>query len=342
MKRKMIAGTFVFLLALVTFLSWYGMDGGRFFSLMVAWIYGLYRVVDGLAHEPIAVAIGLTALVLLPFVLYQFVRNAMKINDSQETKWTLKKSFAIVLGFCSLAMTAIAMIAIAHAIHWSVYSKEPLFYNHSAGKEYDQVTMKQVLVGMHLYRDMHHAFPSGGTVLKDGRPGHGWMVSILPYLNFDDNLRRDLDLEKPWYESPNDLIYKNYIPHEYLNDAHSQMLKYDPSGQAVKNADGYITTDIAGNEKALPLGRSLKIEDFYDGTSNTIMIGEAGKNQQPWGSPFNSRDPAIGLNSSPWGFNGTHPGVVIFGMADGSTFPVSETVDPRILKALSTPGGGEY
>jgi len=74
-------------------------------------------------------------------------------------------------------------------------------------------------------------------------------------------------------------------------------------------------------------------------TSNTVIIGEAGKNQQPWGNPFNGRNLAIGLNSLPWGFNGTHPGVVIFGFANGSVNAISETVAPKILEALATPSG---
>ena len=290
-----------------------------------------------LPYNPMTAAIGLAALVLLPFAIHRFIFHAFK---SDKLAWGFKKSLAFAIGFCSLAMTAVAMVTVIHAIHWSVYPKEPLFYNHNVGKERDVNIVKQIGLGIHNYHDRFQSFPSGGTMLKDGRPGHGWMTMIAPYVG--ENLYAKLDLNKPWYESPNDLVYKNEIPPEFLNDAHYQMLRSDPSGKAVKNAEGFVTTDFAANEKALPLGRSLQIKDFTDGTSNTLLIGEAGKNQQPWGSPFNGRDPAIGLNSSPWGFNGTHSGVVIFGFADGAAMPISETIDPRILEALSTPNGGEY
>ena len=324
-------------LAAATLLSWLGLDGGCFYSLMIAWVYGLCRLPLWLMHNPVTAAIGLTALVLLPFALHRFLFKAF---TSANPVWEFKKSLACAVGLCSLAMTAIAMIAVIHTIHWSVYPKEPLFYNHASGKERDINIMKQIALGMHTYHDVAKTFPSGGTILEDGRPGHGWMTPIIPYVGGASYY--ELDLNKPWYESPNDVIYKHEIPHPYINDMHTQMFRYDSSGQVIRNAEGFITTDFAGNEHALPLGRSLKIGDFTDGTSNTLLIGEAGKNQQPWGSPFNVRDPAIGLNSSPWGFNGTHPGVVIFGFADGAVQPISDTINPRILKALSTPNGGEY
>ena len=338
MKRVFLILCLIVLVT-ATFLSWRGLDGGVFFSLMIAWVHGLARLPGWMMHNPITAAIGLAALVLLPLALHRFVYHAFKTGDPQ---FKFKKSLAFAVGFCALAMTAIAMITIVHAIHWSVYSKEPLFYNHVAGQKNDMDYLKRIGLGMHKYHDKFNEFPSGGTILKDGRPGHGWTVALYPYIDFDARLLTELDLNKPWYESPNDLIYKSEVPFQYLNDAHSRMLRYDPSGKAIKNAEGFITTDFAANEHALPLGRSLKFSDFTDGTSNTLMIGEAGKNQQPWGSPFNGRNPAIGLNSSPWGFNGTHPGVVIFSFADGATSAISDTIDPRILEALSTPNGGEW
>ena len=336
MKRRFFLISLI-VLAAVTLLSWLGVDGGCFFSLMIAWLYGMYRLALWLPHDPVTTAIGLAALVLLPFALHRFLLNAFR---SANPAWEFKKSLACTVGFCALAMSAIAMIAVIHAIHWSVYPEEPLFYNHYFGRENDINYVKQIGLGIHTYHDALKSFPMGGTILKDGRPGYGWMVPLTPYVG--GYLGDELDWNKPWYESPNDVVFKNSIPHPYLNDAHTQMIHFDPSGQAIRNAEGFITTDFAGNEHALPLGRSLKISDFHDGTSNTLLIGEAGKNQQPWGSPFNTRDPAIGLNSSPWGFNGTHPGVVIFGIADGSVQAISDTINPQILKALSTPDGGEY
>ncbi|MCL2622423.1 MAG: DUF1559 domain-containing protein [Planctomycetaceae bacterium] len=336
MKRVLVILCLI-VLAAATFLPWRGLDGGVFFSLMIAWVHGLARLPGWLMHNPVTAAIGLAALVLLPFALHRFVYHAFKTGNPE---FKFKKSLAFAAGFCALAMTAIAMITIVHAIHWSIYSKEPLFYSHTVGQERDINIMKQLGLGMHNYHDAHKTLPSGGTILKDGRAGHGWMTYLTPYVGGEGF--SELDLDKPWYESPNDRVYKNSIPHPYVNDIHSQTLRHDSSGQAIKNADGFITTDFAANEHALPLGRSLSFANFTDGTSNTLMIGEAGKNQQPWGSPFNSRDPAIGLNSSPWGFNGTHPGVVIFSMADGSAIPISETTDSRILEALSTPNGGEW
>jgi hypothetical protein len=62
----------------------------------------------------------------------------------------------------------------------------------------------------------------------------------------------------------------------------------------------------------------------------------------PWGAPGNARDPALGLKpgSKTMGVS-VHDGVTIIGFADGRVMAVSNDIDPTVLKALSTPDGGE-
>jgi prepilin-type processing-associated H-X9-DG protein len=79
-----------------------------------------------------------------------------------------------------------------------------------------------------------------------------------------------------------------------------------------------------------------------DGSSNTIMFGEVAERFQAWGRPGNWRDPALGINKSPDGF-GCKPsrGGASFSFCDGSVHYLSEKISPAVLKALSTPDGGE-
>lgn len=73
-----------------------------------------------------------------------------------------------------------------------------------------------------------------------------------------------------------------------------------------------------------------------------ILIGTAGDRFKPWGHPANLRDPSDGINRSPEGFGGPrgwHGAMVL--MCDGAVRMMNEKTDPKILRALATPAGGE-
>ncbi|MCL2624253.1 MAG: DUF1559 domain-containing protein [Planctomycetaceae bacterium] len=130
------------------------------------------------------------------------------------------------------------------------------------------------------------------------------------------------------------MIFKEGIPNSYQ----SWKLMYS----SYQDENGYQLTDYAANEHVMPFGRSLRMDDITDGTANTILCGEAAENLKPWGSPFNTRDPSLGINRSPDGFGYEKPyKTVNFAMCDGSVQSFSATVDPQVLKALATPNGGE-
>jgi hypothetical protein len=79
-----------------------------------------------------------------------------------------------------------------------------------------------------------------------------------------------------------------------------------------------------------------------DGTSNTILAGEAWAAYKPWGHPRSWRDPAAGIRTTPDTFGSPmRSDQAQFLMADGSVRTVNRKVGLDVLKALATPDGGE-
>ena len=104
---------------------------------------------------------------------------------------------------------------------------------------------------------------------------------------------------------------------------------------------------------------AVKIRDVFDGTSNTLMIGELtggeqGSHRGPQWVHFNLFTTVFGINgpgSIPGDgffertlddtFSSYHPGGCHFLRADGSVHFESETIDAAILAALTTRRGGD-
>jgi hypothetical protein len=108
------------------------------------------------------------------------------------------------------------------------------------------------------------------------------------------------------------------------------------------DSDGYGLSHYAANSHVLGANKGMKLDDIKDATANTLLIGEVNAQFKPWGHPVNWRDPAAGVNSSPRGFGGAPGrGRATFVMADASTRFVSEKISPEVLRALTTPNGGE-
>ncbi len=93
-----------------------------------------------------------------------------------------------------------------------------------------------------------------------------------------------------------------------------------------------------------------------DGLSNTLMIGEDVASENNHSAAFYANGDWAGVHTplnqflrpprpDDWwdviGFRSRHPGIVQFGLADGSVRSVGETIDKALLRALSTRAGRE-
>jgi prepilin-type N-terminal cleavage/methylation domain-containing protein len=128
------------------------------------------------------------------------------------------------------------------------------------------------------------------------------------------------------------------------------------------NSDPKLTYDGcgAGNGVIWENNQPLRITDVRDGTSNTLMIGEAMTEkdyQNAWchmdnaiatsSYPPNTKSPATGKDYPPvqwwnrYAFTSSHPVGVQFALTDGSVRFISDSIPLAVFRALGTRAQGE-
>jgi hypothetical protein len=186
--------------------------------------------------------------------------------------------------------------------------------------------LKQIALAMHVYADVHKAFPPAVVIGPDGKTKHSWRVAILPYIE-QEALYKQYNLNEPW-DSENNKKVLDKMPAVYRHPSEA--------GQA-PNASYFALTGEGGifSEDASAKGTSFA--QIRDGTSNTVLAVEA-KRDIPWTKPEDvpfdtQRDvPKLG------GF--FHEGYAA-ALADGSVHFIRSTLDPKVLKAMFTVNGNE-
>jgi hypothetical protein len=190
--------------------------------------------------------------------------------------------------------------------------------------------LKHMGLAFHNYQeDGRKALPPGGTFDDKGNALHGWQTQLLPYIEQMD-LYRKIDQAVPWSHSRNAEHFRTTVK-EYLY----------PSVEPRNDDAGFALGHYAANVRLIG-GNPRSLKNIPDGAANTILAGEVWARYSPWGRPGNWRDPARGIRTTPDSFGSPQlADSVQFVMADGSVRTVKKSVDLAVLKALSTPDGGE-
>jgi len=258
--------------------------------------------------------------------------------------------------------------------------------------------LKQMGLALHNYHSTYRVFPKGGAGVASltnttylSRWTLSWGAASLPYLD-QSPLYHELNQNHPYLHIDNHAPGQTILP-VFLcpSTPKADMLK--PNGDTPNSTIKFARSDYGGNwgERSLRCypatncqnnygsgssgGRGVMLigtertvgeRDITDGTTNTIMLGEAPdgahsiwighKNVFDQSAPLNARaEPgtqwsscASFLASKPnrfcdFGqeFHSFHEGGGQFLLADGSVRFISENIDLKVFSALLSRSGGE-
>ncbi len=195
-----------------------------------------------------------------------------------------------------------------------------------AAKRQSINNLRQMALAMHNHHDAYQSFPTpglarGAKAPPGFYPPHSWRVQILPFIE-QQALFNQIPMGGvgPLPDALPKTVVKVYE---------------NPRG-----AEGYELTDtpyrvFVGNGAAFEFGQRIKMTDFTDGTSNTILIVEAAEPVNWAGTDELNYDP-----NRPLPRLGIFPGGFHAAMADGAVRWIPATTDQKTIRLMITRNDG--
>jgi hypothetical protein len=186
--------------------------------------------------------------------------------------------------------------------------------------------LRQLVVAIHNYVSANRTFPRAASTDSNGKPLLSWRVAILPYLE-QNELYNKFKLDEPW-DSPHNKALLKEMPAVFLC---VDRVKPEPFTTSYRV--------LMGPGAALENDRETSINEFTDGTSNTLLVVES-KDAVPWTKPDELKfDPKEA--PSLCGAGSPHPGGFNAATADGAVHFLKNTIDRNLFRKLVTRNGGE-
>lgn len=266
------------------------------------------------------------------------VLGLMASSDVRRSRGRLKGRWlargAVLLGSCGMFLAPIVFARLGEG------RREQTARDEVEGR------LRRIGQALDQFHNQHGHFPEASIQGRDAHgdrvPMHGWMTPLLPLLGHDPIYRR-IDLTQPYDAVGNVSAMQQPIPEFTL-----------PRRQPVRSPRGFALTHfsgVGGQEVREPTGvvhlgmfndrGPVRRDDFTDGLSQTIIVGEIRDALPPWGEPGNVRSIGDGLNRQFRGFGNAAGTGATFLHADGSVKFYSNKTDLRVLQRLETRDGAE-
>ncbi|MCC7085421.1 MAG: DUF1559 domain-containing protein [Pirellulales bacterium] len=197
----------------------------------------------------------------------------------------------------------------------------------AAHRNASQNNLKQIALGLLNYADKHKHLPAVANFDKQGKPLLSWRVHLLPEAE-EAALYKEFHLDEPWDSDHNKKLIDR-MPAVYKHP------KLHEVGKTV-----YLA--VVGEGAAFEGNDGLSLQNFTDGTSNTIMVVEvAPEKAVPWTKPEDWEfDPEKDVDVSEFG--GLWEGGIFNAVfVDGHVAALTNFIEPELLKKLITRAGGE-
>ena len=188
-----------------------------------------------------------------------------------------------------------------------------------------QNNLKQISNAVHNHEADNNTYPAAAS--GEAPNQMSWRIQLALYMEGAD-IAEQYQKDQPWDSAAN-LELVPMIPHTLQ----------DPGGPSPPSGNtNYLA--LVGEDTAFPPGgRQSSTSQMRDGASNTILFVEVDDEfavlwTQPQDLDFDPESPMTGLGNKRRGyFNAA--------FADGHVQTISSDIDPEVLRAMSTPAGGE-
>lgn len=178
--------------------------------------------------------------------------------------------------------------------------------------------LKQIGLAFHNYHAVYNHFPAidsnGGAEGEQKGKGLSWRVHLLPFIE-EAPLYEQFNMDEPWDSEHNKALIEQ-MPMVFGDNPEGKTSIHVFQGEKVAFKEGHT---------------GPRIRDYLDGTSNTILVVEAGDDTadiwtKPGGLEFNADDPIAALGNIGEMFHAL--------LCDGSVRNISKSIDKETLSNL--------